>query len=317
MGGLLAVSPAWYFLPVCLIALIGGMSTGTTALVRHRPGLLQRFPPGFPASRRPSSSASIAIVFIFVGKFAFNVVQSISTFAVLIITCTAPWMIIMTVGYVVRRGWYDADSLQVFNRRQTGGRYWFNHGWNWRAMAVWIFAAVMGILFVNIPGQFIGPLGDLAAGVDLSIPVSIGLAAVLYPLCSGSSRSRPMPSGPPVRGSSGLQVPRMSRSLQRSRLAGSGRNQLILRPWHTTIQMACTAHRRWPGCWRSRGEPLSPKTRDCAQEQQLIAARQGASGHRCHSGFTAQPTAAAPHCQAASRHPGNVAHEHLPSTHDR
>src|SRR5689334_6005415 len=31
-GGLLAVSPGWYFLPVCLIALIGGMSTGTTAL---------------------------------------------------------------------------------------------------------------------------------------------------------------------------------------------------------------------------------------------------------------------------------------------
>ena len=32
VGGLLAVSPGWYFLPVCLIALIGGMSTGTTSL---------------------------------------------------------------------------------------------------------------------------------------------------------------------------------------------------------------------------------------------------------------------------------------------
>ncbi|HKS02208.1 MAG TPA: cytosine permease, partial [Arthrobacter sp.] len=42
-------------------------------------------------------------------------------------------------------------------------------------------SAVMGILFVNVPNQFIGALGNLAAGVDLSIPVSIGLAAVLYP----------------------------------------------------------------------------------------------------------------------------------------
>ena len=33
---------------------------------------------------------AIAIGFIFVGKFAFNVVQSISTFAVLTVTCTAP-----------------------------------------------------------------------------------------------------------------------------------------------------------------------------------------------------------------------------------
>ncbi len=32
VGGLLAVSPGWFFLPVCLIAVIGGMSTGTTSL---------------------------------------------------------------------------------------------------------------------------------------------------------------------------------------------------------------------------------------------------------------------------------------------
>ena len=102
--------------------------------------------------------------------------------SVLIITCTAPWMIIMMVGFVTRRGWYDSDSLQVFNRRQVGGRYWFNNGWNWRAMGVWGVSAVTGLMFVNLPGQFVGPLGNLAAGVDLSIPVSIGLAAVLYPL---------------------------------------------------------------------------------------------------------------------------------------
>ncbi|NKX52895.1 cytosine permease, partial [Arthrobacter deserti] len=40
----------------------------------------------------------------------------------------------------------------------------------------------LGLMFVNIPGQFVGALGNLAGGVDLSIPVSIGLAAVLYPL---------------------------------------------------------------------------------------------------------------------------------------
>ncbi|MGG5173208.1 purine-cytosine permease family protein [Pseudarthrobacter sp. J1738] len=181
VGGLLAVSPSWYFLPVCLIALIGGMSTGTTAL--YGTGL--DFSSVFPRFNRVQATlliGTVAIAFIFVGRFAFNIVQSISTFAVLIVTCTAPWMIIMTVGYVTRRGWYDPDSLQVFNRRQHGGRYWFNKGWNWRAMGVWIFAATMGLLFVNIPGQFVGALGNLAAGVDLSIPISIGIAAVLYPL---------------------------------------------------------------------------------------------------------------------------------------
>jgi purine-cytosine permease-like protein len=181
VGGLLAVSPAWYFLPVCLLALIGGMSTGTTSL--YGTGL--DFSSVFPKFSRVQATIFIGVIaigFIFVGRFALNLVQSISTFSVLIITCTAPWMIIMMVGYVTRRGWYDSDSLQVFNRRQLGGRYWFNRGWNWRAMGVWIAAAVLGLMFVNIPGQFVGALGNLAGGVDLSIPVSIGLAAVLYPL---------------------------------------------------------------------------------------------------------------------------------------
>jgi purine-cytosine permease-like protein len=181
IGGLLAVSPGWYFVPVCLIALIGGMSTGTTAL--YGTGL--DFSSVFPRFSRVQATVfigSLAIVFIFVGRFAFDVVQSISTFAVLIVTCTAPWMVVMMLGWFTRRGWYDSDALQVFNRRQRGGRYWFDHGWNWRGLGAWLIAAALSICFVNLPGQFVGPLGNLAAGIDLSIPVGLGLAAVLYPL---------------------------------------------------------------------------------------------------------------------------------------
>lgn len=181
VGGLLEVSPGWYFVPVCLIALIGGMSTGTTAL--YGTGL--DFSSVFPRFSRVQATVfigALAILFIFIGRFAFNVVQSISTFAVLIVTCTAPWMVVMMIGWLVRRGWYDSDSLQVFNRRQRGGRYWFAHGWNWRGLGAWLVAAALSLCFVNSPGQFVGPLGDFAGGVDLSIPVGLGLAAVLYPV---------------------------------------------------------------------------------------------------------------------------------------
>ncbi|MEQ6901588.1 cytosine permease [Nocardioides sp. YIM 152588] len=180
VSGLLAVAPGWYFLPVCLIALIGGMSTGTTAL--YGTGL--DFSSVFTRFTRVQSTVLIGIVaigFIFVGRFVFDVVTSISTFAVLIISCTAPWMVVMIIGWVVRRGWYDTDALQVFNRRQRGGRYWFAHGWNWRGLGAWLVSAAMSICFVNLPGQFVGPLGNLADGIDLSIPVGLGLAAILYP----------------------------------------------------------------------------------------------------------------------------------------
>lgn len=179
VGGLLAISPGWYFLPLCLIALIGGLSTGTTAL--YGTGL--DFSSVFTRFSRVQATFFIgvlSIAFIFVGRFALNLAQSISTFATLIITCTAPWMIVMALGYVTRRGWYDAEALQVFNRRQRGGRYWFTHGWNWRGMSTWLVSAVVALLFTNLPGQFVGPLGDLADGADVSLPVGLVLATVLY-----------------------------------------------------------------------------------------------------------------------------------------
>ncbi|GAA4828469.1 purine-cytosine permease family protein [Saccharopolyspora rosea] len=179
VGGLLAVAPWWYFGPLCLIALIGGLSTGTTAL--YGTGL--DFSSVFPRFSRFQATALVGaptIALIFVGRFAFNVVQSISTFAMLIVTCTAPWMVVMVLGYLTRRGWYDPDALQVFNRRQRGGRYWFAHGWNWRGLAAWLLSAAVALLFVNVPGQFVGPFGDLAGGVDISLPLSLLLSSVSY-----------------------------------------------------------------------------------------------------------------------------------------
>ncbi|AKJ09035.1 nitrate reductase [Streptomyces incarnatus] len=179
VGGLLAISPGWFFLPVCLLALIGGLSTGTTSL--YGTGL--DFSSVFPRLSRVRATLLVGVVsiaFIFVGRFGLDLVRSISTFATMIITCTTPWMVVMMLGFFTRRGWYDPDALQVFNRRQRGGRYWFAHGWNWRGMTAWWVAAVLGVLFTNIPGQFVGPLGNLANGVDISLPLSLAVAAVLF-----------------------------------------------------------------------------------------------------------------------------------------
>lgn len=40
--------------------------------------------------------------------------------------------------------------------------------------------ALAGLCFVNLPGQFVGPLGELAGGIDISLPVTLGTAALLY-----------------------------------------------------------------------------------------------------------------------------------------
>jgi hypothetical protein len=38
----------------------------------------------------------------------------------------------------------------------------------------------VALLFTNLPGQFVGPLGNLANGADISLPVGLALAAVVY-----------------------------------------------------------------------------------------------------------------------------------------
>jgi purine-cytosine permease-like protein len=216
-GGLVQVTPGWFLLPVCIIAVIGGLSTGTTSL--YGTGL--DFSSVFPRLSRFQSTlliGALSIGIIYVGRFALDFVQTIVTFATLIIVCTTPWVIIMALGYVFRRGHYLPDDLQVFNRHQRGGAYWYTRGVNVRGMAAWIPAAVLGLLFVNIPGQFEGPLRNTAddlgfhglAGVDVSLIVAIALAAILYVAAEAAfpePRAVFGPDGPRFVGSSDATPP--------------------------------------------------------------------------------------------------------------
>ncbi|AQV98999.1 nitrate reductase [Cupriavidus necator] len=180
VGGLLAISPKWFFLPVCLIAIIGGMSTGTTALYGTGLDMSSMFPKLLSRVRATLLIGLVAIGFIFAGRFAFNLVESVSTFSTLINTFSSAWMVIMVIGFVTRRGFYLPDDLQVFNRGKRGGHYWFTRGWNLRAMGAWLPSAALGLSFTNLPGQFVGPLGNLAGGVDISVLVSATTGGVLY-----------------------------------------------------------------------------------------------------------------------------------------
>ena len=86
----------------------------------------------------------------------------------------------MMVGYLHRRGHYLPDDLQVFNRNQKGGAYWFNNGYNIQALSIWIFSAALSLSFVNLPGQFVGVLGNLFNGLDISLLVAVVVPAILY-----------------------------------------------------------------------------------------------------------------------------------------
>jgi len=90
-------------------------------------------------------------------------------------------MVVMMIGFFMRRGWYDADAMQVFNRGQRGGLYWFHGGWNVQGMTAWLLSAALALLMVNMPGHFVGWLGRVAGDLDLSLLAALVLPAILYP----------------------------------------------------------------------------------------------------------------------------------------
>lgn len=181
VGGLLATTPGWFLIPILLLAIIGGMSTGSTSL--YGTGL--DFSSVFPKLSRVQATVLIGIIsiaLIFIGRFGYNLVTSVTTFVTLIIVCTTPWMVMMMVGFLHRRGHYLPDDLQVFNRGQKGGAYWFKNGYNIEAIMIWLASASLSLCFVNLPGQFVGPLGNLFNGLDIALLVAVILPATLYGL---------------------------------------------------------------------------------------------------------------------------------------
>jgi purine-cytosine permease-like protein len=180
-GGLLAITSSRFFVPLFILALLSGMSTGTTSL--YGTGL--DFSSVFPRLSRAAATlliGSISAVLIFVGRFWWNVIDSITAFVSLIVVATTPWMVIMTIGYIVRRGYYLPEAMQVFNRGSKGGAYWFQGGWNLAGSVSWGLSSLIALMAVNIPDHFVGWLGNLTGGIDLSLPAAIVTPAIMYPI---------------------------------------------------------------------------------------------------------------------------------------
>lgn len=172
-------SPIWYAVLLILVAFIGGLSTGTTSL--YGTGL--DFSSVFPRFTRVQATIGIGVVafaFILTGRIFFDLLGAVNAFVGAIIVTTTPWMVIMAIGYIVRRGSFRPRDLQVFNRGETGGAYWFRNGVNWRAMVAWVGAALLGLLFANYQPIIVGPFSGLGGGIDLSLAVAVIAGAGLY-----------------------------------------------------------------------------------------------------------------------------------------
>ncbi|WP_231644968.1 purine-cytosine permease family protein [Sciscionella sediminilitoris] len=176
---LVAIAPAWYVLPVLLIALVGGLGQGVMTVYSSGLDLVALL----PRLRRVhttliTSIASVALVYL--GAVATDAVDSITAMTVVLNGFAGPWVIITLIGFLRTRGrGYDPADLQVFNERRRGGRYWFTGGWNLRAVIPFALGSVFGLLAVDTE-LYHGPLAALAGGIDLSVLGSMAITGIGY-----------------------------------------------------------------------------------------------------------------------------------------
>ncbi|MFJ5551599.1 cytosine permease [Streptomyces sp. NPDC093225] len=199
---LVAAAPFWYLVPLLVAATAG--SVGNAGLMLYSMGLdLDAIVPRATRTKATVIAAAVATAFVFVGSFEWNAQAAMTSFVLLLTAIGTPWAVITLIGFVHCKGVYDADALQVFNRRSRGGVYWYRAGWNVPATASWALGAGVGLCAVSTT-VYQGPLLALTGGVDCSFILSGlvgGLAYLLLTARSSAPAAAPAPAAEPVEAS--------------------------------------------------------------------------------------------------------------------
>ncbi|MBX9395543.1 cytosine permease [Streptomyces sp. TRM72054] len=186
-GPLVTASPTWYLIPLLLAASAG--SVGNAGLMLYSMGLdLDAILPRASRARATCAVAVVATACVFVGHFAWAAQAAMTSFVLLLTAIGTPWAVITLIGFVRCGGVYDAEALQVFNRRARGGAYWYQGGWNVAATVSWALGAFVGVLAVSLP-SYEGPLLALTGGVDVSFLLSGAVGALTYLLIPVRARA--------------------------------------------------------------------------------------------------------------------------------
>ncbi|MEU6472209.1 cytosine permease [Streptomyces massasporeus] len=179
-GPLVDAAPSWYLVPLLLAASAG--SVGNAGLMLYSMGLdLDAILPRASRARATYVVAAVATVCVFAGHYYSTAQDAMTSFVLLLTAIGTPWAVITLIGFARCGGVYDADALQVFNRRARGGVYWYRSGWNVPAALSWAAGATVGVLAVSLP-SYEGPLLALTGGVDCSFLLSGLVGGVAYAL---------------------------------------------------------------------------------------------------------------------------------------
>jgi purine-cytosine permease-like protein len=180
-AGFVAGSPVWLVVPLLLVGIVGSLGQGSINL--YSMGLdLDAILPKLSRLQSTVLVALVATALVFVGRFVFDAEVAVTNSVLFLTALATAWASISMYMYIRTKGSFDQVDLQIFNSQKTGGRYWYWQGWNLKAVFAWAAGSVAGILGISSV-DYLGPIAEFFAAVDLSVPaaavVSVALVALL------------------------------------------------------------------------------------------------------------------------------------------
>jgi len=123
--------------------------------------------------------SGIATGLVFIGKFLYNAESAVTNACLFLTALGTAWISIALFGYYRMGGTFHKEDLQVFNRRQHGGIYWYQAGWSVKATIAWVLGSISGILGISSV-DYTGPLASALGGVDCSVIAPAVVSISLY-----------------------------------------------------------------------------------------------------------------------------------------
>ncbi|MGW3560402.1 purine-cytosine permease family protein [Streptomyces sp. NPDC000963] len=177
------ILPGW-FVPVFLLALVLG-TIAVNALTAYSAGLaLQAV--GLRVRRSVSVllDGAVAVALTLYGVLVSHFLETVSNALQVITVLVGPLMAVYATDVLLRRCRYDCVAL---SDETPGGPFWYTAGVN-RAGALALVAGVAAAsLCVDTP--YTGPVATALGGLDLSLPVGMGVSAALYALLMRGDRT--------------------------------------------------------------------------------------------------------------------------------
>lgn len=177
VGAIMAVLPNWYVLPFLAVTILGQITANYLNAYSSAMSFLSI---GFRIKRYQSAILD-ATVSILVALYALFFAPQFLTFFInflsLSVLVIGPWTAMFIVNHWMSGGKYDSKSLVLFSPAST---YWFQNGWNWAAMAIFLGSAFIALWTVNST-LWVSPLSkSLLGGMDLSSYTGPLVAGLLY-----------------------------------------------------------------------------------------------------------------------------------------